>query len=57
VYNVYSLIYNIADTDDIIEDSGAGYLPWVLKNCSVIARDGLTVVENQDILRRIFVVY
>lgn len=50
----YTLSYSIKQTDSIIKDSNVGYIPWVLKNCSIIDSSE-NIVDFQNVSRRIYV--
>ncbi len=48
----YSLNHTVAASDSIIKDSAAGYLPWILKNCSITNAGELAF--NQSTTARIY---
>lgn len=49
----YSLNRTITIADPVVRNAQAGYIPWVLKNCSLIRNTSLAFVEQKP--RRIYV--
>lgn len=50
----YSINYTIQENDSIIGDSKTGYIPWILKNCSIYSQGG-TLLYNETKNSRIYV--
>ncbi len=48
----YSLNYTVKSEDSIVEDATVGYVPWILKNCSIIS--GGQVIFSQNKTSRIY---
>lgn len=48
----YTLNYTVLSTDSIINDGTYGYLPWIIKNCSLV--DGATTLYNESTILRIY---
>ncbi|GAI18014.1 unnamed protein product, partial [marine sediment metagenome] len=48
----YSLNYTIQQTDSIINDGNVGYVPWILKNCTLT---GSSLIHNETKVSRIYV--
>ena len=50
----YSLNYTVTNSDSIINDPAVGYMPWILKNCTLRGSSG-NLVYNRTIISRIYV--
>jgi hypothetical protein len=48
----YTLNYTVKHSDSIINDADKGYLPWILKNCSI--KDNNIMIINKTFLYRIY---
>ncbi len=44
----YSLNYTILETDSIVNDASVGYVPWIVKNCSIMDDYRLAYNESTD---------
>ncbi|MCB9358760.1 hypothetical protein H6503_02420 [Candidatus Woesearchaeota archaeon] len=49
----YSMNYTMTSSDSIVNNTGAHYIPWILKNCSIV--DGINIIHNETLNDRIYV--
>ncbi|MCU0642228.1 MAG: hypothetical protein MUF61_01450, partial [archaeon] len=52
-YENFSLNYTVQASDSIINDAEVGYIPWILKNCSIVNISG-SVLFNETHKGRIY---